>query len=437
MAGKKNVKLSEIQLYGEGASKCGYCDREELETSVSFGVVCESMSVDEYQQLMFYGWRRSGTYFYKPDMRKTCCPAYTIRLNVDTFHPSKSQKKVLKTMDAFLHYDESSAEQKSLTVELEPSTYTEEKFELYKKYQSVVHDDPPEKNTPKGFTRFLVTSPLYDRRSASEVVSSGGIAYGTFHHCYRLNGVLIAVAVLDIIPTGVSSVYFFYDPSYKHLILGKYSALKEIELCQTHRKTNNLFTYYYMGYYIHSCEKMRYKGEYRPSELLCPVTMQWRPLEQCKPLLDAFAFTPLDERLTSVRAAKGVNQYDLVVRWLVNREKNGKKKETGEEGEENHKEGSGVSSGLNVELKQLLSVPLSESEHKADLSSFGPRINRTTAGGGGVVYRVDDVKLDIGAGRPILLGQLKPESVGDLRAILEEWVSLTGPLNETMIIKLC
>jgi hypothetical protein len=25
-----------------------------------------------------------------------------------------------------------------------------------------------------------------------------------------------------------------------------------------------------MGFYIHTCPKMRYKSEYRPSELLCP-----------------------------------------------------------------------------------------------------------------------------------------------------------------------
>lgn len=29
--------------------------------------------------------------------------------------------------------------------------------------------------------------------------------------------------------------------------------------------------YYYMGFYIHSCHKMRYKADYAPSDLLCPV----------------------------------------------------------------------------------------------------------------------------------------------------------------------
>ena len=46
------------------------------------------------------------------------------------------------------------------------------------------------------------------------------------------------------------------------------------------------FTQYYMGYYIHSCVKMRYKALYSPSYLLCPEAYIWVPVEQCKRLLD-------------------------------------------------------------------------------------------------------------------------------------------------------
>jgi hypothetical protein len=39
------------------------------------------------------------------------------------------------------------------------------------------------------------------------------------------------------------------------------------------------FQYYYMGFYIHQCSKMRYKGQYTPSEILCPITLQWTSLD--------------------------------------------------------------------------------------------------------------------------------------------------------------
>jgi hypothetical protein len=48
-----------------------------------------------------------------------------------------------------------------------------------------------------------------------------------------------------------------------------------------------------MGYYIHTCAKMRYKAAYRPSELLCPVTFKWADLAACVPLIEEFDGTAL------------------------------------------------------------------------------------------------------------------------------------------------
>lgn len=46
--------------------------------------------------------------------------------------------------------------------------------------------------------------------------------YGTYHQLYRLDGRLVAVGVVDILPSGLSSVYLFYDPDEKLLSLGMY-----------------------------------------------------------------------------------------------------------------------------------------------------------------------------------------------------------------------
>ena len=43
---------------------------------------------------------------------------------------------------------------------------------------------------------------------------------------------------------------------------------------------------YYMGYYVHNCQKMKYKGNFFPSFLLCPETYQWQPIERCLVKLD-------------------------------------------------------------------------------------------------------------------------------------------------------
>ncbi|XP_017204108.1 arginyl-tRNA--protein transferase 1 isoform X1 [Oryctolagus cuniculus] len=157
-----------------------------------------------------------------------------------------------------------------------------ESYQVYKRYQMLIHKDPPDKPTESQFTRFLCSSPL-EAESAPDGPDCG---YGSFHQQYWLDGKIIAVGVIDILPSCVSSVYLYYDPEYSFLSLGVYSALREIAFTrQLHEKAPQL-SYYYMGFYIHSCPKMKYKGQYRPSDLLCPETYVWVPIEQCLPSLE-------------------------------------------------------------------------------------------------------------------------------------------------------
>jgi arginine-tRNA-protein transferase len=67
-------------------------------------------------------------------------------------------------------------------------------------------------------------------------------------HCAA--GELVAVAVLDVLPECVSSVYFFWEPSLSFLSLGKVSALREIAFTQAAAMTCPSLHYYYMGYFI-------------------------------------------------------------------------------------------------------------------------------------------------------------------------------------------
>ncbi|XP_036684384.1 arginyl-tRNA--protein transferase 1 isoform X1 [Balaenoptera musculus] len=433
---------------GEDFYRCGYCKNES--GSRSNGMWAHSMTVQDYQDLIDRGWRRSGKYVYKPVMNQTCCPQYTIRCRPLQFQPSKSHKKVLKKMLKFLAKGEISkgncedepmeptmedavasdfalinkldiqCDLKTLSDDLKESLKSEEKkkgksskreesneliqsqdteekldsgepshsvkvhtvpqpgkgadlskppcrkakeirkerkrlklmrqnpggelegfqvrgqppslfppkaksnqpksledlifeslpesashkfevrlvpvsfedpefkssfsqsFALYVKYQMAIHQDPPDECGKTEFTRFLCSSPL----EAENPANGPDCGYGSFHQQYWLDGKIIAVGVIDILPYCVSSVYLYYDPDYSFLSLGVYSALREIAFTrQLHEKTPQL-SYYYMGFYIHSCPKMKYKGQYRPSDLLCPETYVWVPIEQCLPSLE-------------------------------------------------------------------------------------------------------------------------------------------------------
>ncbi|XP_031453231.1 arginyl-tRNA--protein transferase 1 isoform X5 [Phasianus colchicus] len=449
--------------------RCGYC--ASAQGKVSAGMWAHSMTVQDYQDLIDRGWRRSGKYVYKPIMNQTCCPQYTIRCQALRFQTSKSHKKVLKKMlkfiskgdvskavseeepmdshieDAvscdFVHRGESRVSEAELTplnedhpdrVENEdedkgetkeevnvkkaelaslqihgdkdaavpgepsPSTKTvhappkpgkgadlskppcrkakdirkERKLQkllqnqrctlegsplqaehqalllqnsksttnqpksiedfifvplpddaphklevrlvrvsfedpqfkssfnqsatLFAKYQMAIHKDTPSECGENEFTRFLCDSPL----EAENPPNGPECGYGSFHQQYWLDGKIIAVGVIDILPYCVSSVYLYYDPDYSFLSLGVYSALREIAFTrQLHEKAPDL-CFYYMGFYIHSCPKMRYKGQYRPSDLLCPETYIWTPIEQCLPLLELSKYSRFNQDAKAV-----------------------------------------------------------------------------------------------------------------------------------------
>ena len=226
---------------------------------------------------------------------------------------------------------------KTLTVTTRPSAFDEEEYRLWRRYQTRVHGDDPSENNELGYGRFLVDTPLRRVRGNEERgalvpeeldVGDGGwvsgwvgptgaspgggkdapppvarkkrwvasppSGFGSFHQQYRIDGKLVAVGVVDVLPYCLSSKYFFWDPDYAALSLGKLGVLREIEWVREASAHCPTLRYYYMGYYIHDCPKMRYKGEYKPSELRCAATGVWSDLDSaCVRVLDAgLGFAP-------------------------------------------------------------------------------------------------------------------------------------------------
>lgn len=505
---------SVVAEVGRRKSTCGYC-KSGARTSITHGLWAHSLTVDDYQALLDRGWRRSGCFLYKPDLEKTCCPSYTIRLKAGDFVPSKEQVRVSKKMqrylngklgvtgtdkstdelstsastdelstsagscsskhncnkksatvdssvvdgkdkdktDQFMHrfldqIDKTvelcmkseefpasiqlpkasikkappakrklqaenseelmffcnvafqiaatirrvnkdvehvksfehgfegkqdfselspqkiaeilashlkqlaescglsvracnghinfyssmnqsdlvevgrgtisktsppatsandrvakkisgglSGQERRIEIRLKRSSFDYEEYNLYRKYQLRVHNDTPEHVTESSYKRFLVDSPLvYVPPNDDGAVPSCGL--GSFHQQYVVDGKLIAVGVVDILPNCLSSKYLFWDPDLAFLSLGKYSALEEIRWVRENQVHCPMLQYYYLGYYIHSCSKMRYKAAYRPSEILCPLRYQWVPYDIAKPLLDRRKYVVLSDYAT-------------------------------------------------------------------------------------------------------------------------------------------
>ena len=84
---------------------------------------------------------------------------------------------------------------------------------------------------------------------------------------------LVAVALTDVMPDGLSMVYSFYDPLLDKRGLGNLLILDHIEQVKL-----AALTYVYLGYWVKDSPKMAYKGQFRPLEVQ-RGPLGWRRLE--------------------------------------------------------------------------------------------------------------------------------------------------------------
>ena len=166
-------------------------------------------------------------------------------------------------------------------IELQP---TEERFLLYQKYQSRVHN---ETSTAHGYNNFIGVSTIIkkpinlppDLNTKTKHPELYPKHYGMHNLIHRIDGKIIAVTVIDILPNYFESLYCYYDPDYSFLDLGVFTAIRELEYLKSlHELIDKNFTYYTMGEMSISVKKLKYKSDYCPTEILDPYTGIYVPL---------------------------------------------------------------------------------------------------------------------------------------------------------------
>lgn len=187
------------------------------------------------------GDRRSGMFLYRPQCPE-CRACQSIRLNVDRFTMSKSQKRVARKAS------------RSLSVSVQRPIVDGERVRLYNAHRTernlAVHDGEID---VESYEQFLVDS-----------------CCDTVEISYRLDEQLIGVGVTDCGSMAMSAVYFYFDPGYSQFSPGVYNVLRQVELCREWGKR-----YLYLGYFIAACRHMSYKAKYLPHERL--IDGEWRP----------------------------------------------------------------------------------------------------------------------------------------------------------------
>ncbi|MFN8390664.1 MAG: arginyltransferase [Bdellovibrionota bacterium] len=208
-----------------------------------------SISRLEYHERMLVGWRRFGHMLFRPHC-PTCNACKPLRVKVDEFEPNRSQRR---------------AERSNERVELqigEPDLI-EAVFSLYHRYHEhqhhakswTAHND----NDPFTFYLTFVAQP-----------------FETEAWYFVEDGRLLGVGYVDVLPDGLSAIYFFYEPTEMKRSLGTFNILSLI------RRAKQLeLPFVYLGYFVEGSKSMAYKALFKPFELLDGGV--WRPCEPERP----------------------------------------------------------------------------------------------------------------------------------------------------------
>ena len=227
--------LKEFALH----DKCSYLKDKEQTTHYKIIDNCDNAYC---QELVERGFRRFGKMYFRP-ICSTCQECESIKIDVENFTFSKSQRRVMKK----------SAVLKSF---IQKPTLTQEHLDLFNKYHLYMKN--------KKEWEFHETTPEHYFNSFVNGYNNFG-----YEVLYFYENKLIGVDLIDILESGISSIYFYYDPDYVQYSLGKLSLYNQIKFA---KKTNKKWIY--LGYYVKECPSLAYKSHYKPY-----ITLHGRPTE--------------------------------------------------------------------------------------------------------------------------------------------------------------
>ncbi|MFK5951185.1 MAG: arginyltransferase [Methylococcales bacterium] len=222
---------------------------EEIECSYLPGEISSNHVIDPnftmdamvYSVLSEQGFRRSGNQVYRPGC-KHCQQCIATRIEVSNFVLSRRFKRIVN-------------KNKDLQFSIVNNINGEEYYQLYKRYINQRHFNGP-MNPPskQQYDEFLKCNWMHSQYLE-----------------WRLNDVLICIAVTDDLDNAFSAIYTFFDPSHAKRSLGTLGVLEQINQALIQAKE-----YLYLGYWIKESRVMQYKIQFQP--LMGFIEGKWQPL---------------------------------------------------------------------------------------------------------------------------------------------------------------
>lgn len=204
---------------------------------------------DLHDQLALAGFRRSHHIVYRPAC-PGCNGCVPIRVPVASFTTTRSQQRVWnKNTD--------------LVVKTEAALANDEHYDLFFRYQRARHSGGEMAAMSFSDFRAMVEDSVVD----TELMS-----------IRDASGTLLGACLTDILSTGLSAVYSYFEPAEDRRSLGTFSILQLVRTAAARERP-----YVYLGYWIEGCDKMTYKSRFQPVEHFGPDGWTDTPLPSTEP----------------------------------------------------------------------------------------------------------------------------------------------------------
>lgn len=229
MSQLNDIPLATLHFYLTAPYPCSYLP--ELQARSQVAAPGSLVTPQIYSELIQHGFRRSGTYTYRPRC-DTCQACVPLRVLAQDFQPTRSQRRTAKRLA-------------DMQVSLHELQDKPEYYALYQRYQRARHKDGGMDNDDReSYSNFLLQSHV-----------------DTLLVEFREQDILRMVSVIDVLADGLSSVYTFFEPDLPQRGYGVYNVLWQIDLCR-HLGLDHV----YLGYWIAASAKMSYKTKYQPAQ---------------------------------------------------------------------------------------------------------------------------------------------------------------------------
>jgi arginine-tRNA-protein transferase len=220
-----------------------------------------ALSPGEYLTRMLAGWRRFGKMLFRPRC-EGCTECRALRVRVADFRADRSQRRARK------------ANEDVVQLRIGKPSLSPAKLALYDRYHAFQEGDKAWPGHPEEDAAGYAESFIYHPFRVEE-------------WSYFVGRRLVAVGYVDSLPappepidddgeadrvslpmadeatnvSGLSAIYFFYDPDQRARSLGTWNVL-----CLIDEAARRGLPFVYLGYHVAGCRSLEYKANFRPNQ---------------------------------------------------------------------------------------------------------------------------------------------------------------------------